>query len=115
MRQRKRERRTTGMADCRLRISEGGVEKADWMAHRMTMRRMANSMIEKAQSSTEPKATGVKISKRMRISLMRRLDIVIKSLSNWVIERFFLLALDRSNISVQHFEQMVSIPLQVIP
>jgi hypothetical protein len=70
MRQRKRERRTAGRAEGRGRVSEGGVENADWRAHRMTIKRMPNSMIEKAQSSTDPKATGVKISKRMRMSLI---------------------------------------------
>jgi hypothetical protein len=42
----------------------------DWMAQRTIMRRMPTSINEKAHSSIEPKAMGVKISKKMRINFM---------------------------------------------
>jgi len=41
--------------------------------------KMPSSMMEKDQSSTEPKAMGVKIMRNMRISLMRKLNIAQSS------------------------------------
>jgi hypothetical protein len=38
------------------------------MAHRTTMRRMPSSIREKAQSSIEPKAIGVKMKRIIKIS-----------------------------------------------
>jgi len=43
----------------------------------MMIKRMPSSINEKAQSSTEPKAMGVKMRRRMRISFIRKLNIVI--------------------------------------
>jgi hypothetical protein len=40
------------------------------MAQRIIINRMPSSIMEKAQSSIEPKAIGVKIIKRMRMDLM---------------------------------------------
>jgi hypothetical protein len=39
-------------------------------AQRIMINRMPSSMTEKAQSSTEPKAMGVKTIKKMRMDLM---------------------------------------------
>jgi hypothetical protein len=44
----------------------------DWMAQRMMINRMPSSIREKAQSSTEPKAMGVKMIKRIKITLIVR-------------------------------------------
>jgi hypothetical protein len=41
------------------------------MAHRIIISRMLSSIEEKAQSSIEPKAMGVKISKKMRINVIK--------------------------------------------
>jgi hypothetical protein len=93
MRRSKRERRIMTIAECglrlrepsgseRLRISEFGLKMKSWMAQRMIIKRMPSSMREKAQSSTEPKAMGVKISRRMRINLMNKLTMVIESLGH---------------------------------
>jgi len=40
------------------------------MAHRIIISRIPSSIREKAQSSIEPKAMGVNISKKMRINFM---------------------------------------------
>jgi len=45
----------------------------------MMINKMPSSINEKAQSSTDPKAIGVKMIKRMRMSLMKRLSIAQSS------------------------------------
>jgi len=45
------------------------------MAQRMMINRMPSSMREKAQSSIEPKARGVKMIRRMSINLIKKLII----------------------------------------
>jgi len=40
------------------------------MAQRITISRIPSSITEKAHSSTEPKAMGVKMMRRMRMDLM---------------------------------------------
>jgi len=47
------------------------------MAQRIIISRMPSSIMEKAQSSTEPKAMGVKMMRKMRMSLMKKLIIFI--------------------------------------
>jgi hypothetical protein len=42
----------------------------DWMAQRTIIKRMPSSTSEKAHSSTEPKAMGVKIRRIIKISFM---------------------------------------------
>ena len=54
----------------------------DWMAQRMMIKRMPSSINEKAQSSTEPKAMGVKMRRRIKINLMNKFNLVIESLSH---------------------------------
>ncbi len=44
-------------------------------AQTMMINKMPSSIIEKAQSSMEPKAMGVKMMRKIRISLMRELII----------------------------------------
>jgi hypothetical protein len=51
-----------------------------WMDQRTIISKIPSSMMEKAQSSTEPKAMGVKIIKRMRMDLMRELIIAQSSM-----------------------------------
>jgi hypothetical protein len=51
------------------------------MAQSMMIKRMPSSIMEKAQSSTEPKAMGVKMRRKMRMDLMKKLNIVIKLIS----------------------------------
>jgi hypothetical protein len=41
-----------------------------WIAHRMIIKRMPSSIKEKAQKSIDPKATGVKIIRKMRVYLL---------------------------------------------
>ena len=48
----------------------------------MMINRMPSSMIEKAQSSMEPKAMGVMMINATRMNLMKWLNIVIESLSH---------------------------------
>jgi len=48
----------------------------------MMIKRIPSSIKEKAQSSMEPKAMGVKMRRRMRMSLMKWLNIVIESLGH---------------------------------
>ena len=48
------------------------------MDHRMMSRRIPISIMEKAQSSIEPKAMGVKIRIRMRINLIVWLSMVFQ-------------------------------------
>jgi len=84
MRRRKRERRTIGIADCRLWIGElKDLSEARsrtipvWTAHRIMTKRIPRSMTEKAQSSMEPKAMGVKMIRKMRMSVIEELIIFI--------------------------------------
>jgi hypothetical protein len=42
----------------------------DWMAQRTIIKRMPSSTSEKAHSSTEPKAMGVKIIRPIRMKLI---------------------------------------------
>ncbi len=106
MMRRKRERRTRGTANFspvkfaphstgqELRPSFAPatlglrrVENADWMAQRMRIKRMPSSMEEKAQSSIEPKAMGVKIMRRMRMDLMTMSIIMIAQSSKLKAQR----------------------------
>ena len=57
------------MADDGFLNSEFG-EIADWMAQRTIIKRMPSSTDERAHSSTEPKAMGVKINRTIRIIFM---------------------------------------------
>jgi hypothetical protein len=82
-RRRNRERRIPAIADCGLRIPElknfseaGGRRIMLSMAQRMMIKRMPSSINEKAQSSTEPKAMGVKMRRKMRMDLMKKLIMV---------------------------------------
>jgi hypothetical protein len=52
------------------------------MAQRMMIKRMPSSINEKAQSSTEPKAMGVKMRRRIKINLINKFNLVIESLSH---------------------------------
>jgi hypothetical protein len=77
-RRRKRDRRTIGIADCGLRPSFAPatpglrrVKIAECTDQRIMIKRIPSSIIEKAQSSMEPKAMGVKIIRRMRIYLIK--------------------------------------------
>jgi hypothetical protein len=47
------------------------------MAQRIIIDRIPSSIMEKAQSSIEPKAIGVKMMRRMRMSLIEELIIFI--------------------------------------
>jgi hypothetical protein len=49
------------------------------IAQRMKISRMPSSMMENAQSSMEPKAMGVKIIRKMRMSLMNKFNIAQSS------------------------------------
>jgi hypothetical protein len=62
------------IADCLFPIM-------DWIAQRTIIKRIPSSITERAQSSIEPKIMGVKISKKMRISLIKKISIVIGLLS----------------------------------
>jgi hypothetical protein len=48
------------------------------MAQRIMMNKMPSSMTEKAQSSMEPKAMGVKMIRKTSRSVMRVLSIIVK-------------------------------------
>jgi hypothetical protein len=48
------------------------------MAQRIMIDRIASSMTEKAQSSMEPKAMGVKMMRKMRMSVISVLSIIVK-------------------------------------
>jgi hypothetical protein len=52
------------------------------MAQRIVIKRMPNSMREKAQKSIAPKATGVKMNRRIRVSLIILSIIDSNSASN---------------------------------
>jgi hypothetical protein len=52
------------------------------MDQRTIISKMPSSMMEKAQSSMDPKAMGVKIMRKNKVSLIIRLTIVTESLSN---------------------------------
>ncbi len=55
------------------------VKTADRMLQRIMINKMPSSMMEKAQSSTEPKAMGVKIIRMIRISLIMIFNIAQSS------------------------------------
>ena len=54
----------------------------DWMAQRTIIKRMPSSISEKAHSSTEPKAMGVKIRRIIKISFMILFNIAQSSKLN---------------------------------
>jgi len=73
MRRRKRERMTVGSLEFGVRGDKSGVRSNnDWQAQRTRISRIPSSIRENAQSSTEPKATGVKMIKRIKITLIVR-------------------------------------------
>jgi hypothetical protein len=87
-RRRKRKRRGIMIVECGLRNADSGLGIVDcgiiiWMAQRIMIKRMPSSIREKAQTSIDPSAMGVETRRKIRISLMRRLIIVIESLGHW--------------------------------
>jgi flagellar biosynthesis protein FlhB len=81
-RRRKRERRKIGKVKFGVRSSElrdfsetVGRTIILWMAQRMRINRIPSSIKENAQSSTEPKAMGVKTMREIMMNLIRELII----------------------------------------
>jgi len=76
MRRRKRERKIKQNLEFGVRSSEFKFtanclsQIVDWMAQRIIIKRMPNSMREKAHSSIEPKAMGVDMIRKIRMKLI---------------------------------------------